>query len=144
MNYTVYNSLTGEILELISISNPDMIDTILQGNSYVEGHYNATAYYIDQAQAVEKPLSPSHDYIQYTFDWPTKSWIVDSESTIQYIKQQRNTLLSDIDRVNPIRYASLVQEQQQALIAYRQALLDVPQQAGFPTDIVWPAKPTWL
>ena len=24
---------------------------------------------------------------------------------------------------------------------YRQALLDVPQQEGFPTDVVWPTDP---
>ena len=28
-----------------------------------------------------------------------------------------------------------------AEIAYRQALRDIPQQAGFPLDVVWPVKP---
>lgn len=27
------------------------------------------------------------------------------------------------------------------LLAYRQALRDVPQQAGFPADVVWPQRP---
>jgi len=26
--------------------------------------------------------------------------------------------------------------------AYRQALRDIPQQAGFPTDVTWPTKPS--
>jgi len=30
---------------------------------------------------------------------------------------------------------------QQAWAEYRQALRDVPQQAGFPTEITWPQKP---
>jgi len=30
---------------------------------------------------------------------------------------------------------------QQAWAEYRQALRDVPQQSGFPTDINWPTKP---
>lgn len=30
---------------------------------------------------------------------------------------------------------------QAAWTAYRQALRDVPQQAGFPEDVVWPSKP---
>jgi len=29
-----------------------------------------------------------------------------------------------------------------AQTAYRQALRDVPEQAGFPNDITWPTKPT--
>jgi len=31
---------------------------------------------------------------------------------------------------------------QSAWAEYRQALRDVPQQAGFPTDVNWPTKPT--
>jgi hypothetical protein len=38
----------------------------------------------------------------------------------------------------------LTTEQQQQLQTYRQALLDVPQQAGFPDTIEWPEKPEWL
>lgn len=56
----------------------------------------------------------------------------------------RNKLLQNVDRVNPIWYASLSADQQAELTAYRQALLDVPQQAEFPTVINWPAKPSWL
>jgi hypothetical protein len=35
----------------------------------------------------------------------------------------------------------MTQEQQQAWIDYRQALLDVPEQPGFPINVVWPSKP---
>jgi len=31
---------------------------------------------------------------------------------------------------------------QQAWAEYRQELRDLPQQAGFPTEITWPVKPT--
>lgn len=30
---------------------------------------------------------------------------------------------------------------QQAWATYRQALRDIPQQPGFPTDVIWPTKP---
>jgi hypothetical protein len=53
-------------------------------------------------------------------------------------------MLEDIDRINPIWYASLNTDQQQQLIEYRQALLAVPQQSGFPETVTWPVKPTWL
>jgi hypothetical protein len=59
-------------------------------------------------------------------------------------RSKRNALLTDIDQVNPVRYASLTVPQQAELQAYRQLLLDVPQQAGFPTQVEWPPKPVWL
>jgi hypothetical protein len=143
MNYTVYNPVTGEILELISLSNPDIVDAILQDKSYVEGHYNSTIYYIDQDQAVALPIKPQ-DTNQYQFDWTTKSWVIDQDHSSVVYRQQRNNLLAAVDRVNPVRYNTLTTDQQTELAAYRQALLDVPQQTSFPTDVSWPAKPAWL
>lgn len=42
---------------------------------------------------------------------------------------------------NALRWAALTAEQQQAWADYRQALLDIPQQSGFPHNVVWPVKP---
>jgi hypothetical protein len=42
---------------------------------------------------------------------------------------------------NALRWAALTEEQRQAWSAYRQALLDVPQQAGFPYNVTWPEVP---
>ena len=53
-------------------------------------------------------------------------------------------MLSQVDRVNPIWYASLSAEQQSQLQQYRQDLLSVPEQSGFPGTIAWPTAPTWL
>jgi hypothetical protein len=65
--------------------------------------------------------------------------------TNQGMRDLRNRLLKEnVDTVNPVRYAALTAEQQQELAAYRQALLDAPQQTTWPTDVVWPTKPTWL
>jgi hypothetical protein len=57
---------------------------------------------------------------------------------------QRDELLFEVDSIvgNPLRWASFSAEEQQAWADYRQALLDVPQQAGFPNTINWPTKPT--
>lgn len=60
-------------------------------------------------------------------------------------RQKRDSILANtVDRVNPVRYQTLTAEQQQELAAYRQALLDVPSQPGFPDTIIWPANPPWL
>jgi Phage tail assembly chaperone protein len=57
----------------------------------------------------------------------------------------RNKLLRDnVDTINPIRYEALTDEQRTELKAYRQALLDLPQQTGWPNTVDWPTKPTWL
>jgi len=52
-------------------------------------------------------------------------------------RSQRNALLSQSDWTQ-VPDAPV---DQQAWANYRQALRDVPQQAGFPTDITWPVKP---
>jgi uncharacterized protein YaaN involved in tellurite resistance len=62
----------------------------------------------------------------------------------QHARTFRNKLLSAVDQINGAWYASLALEQQTELQTYRQALLAVPQQAGFPLQVEWPAKPIWL
>ena len=59
------------------------------------------------------------------------------------VRADRGVLLLELDAFvgNPLRWATLSVEQQDAWALYRQALLDVPQQAGFPNDVVWPVKP---
>jgi len=56
---------------------------------------------------------------------------------------RRNQLLLELDQIvtNPLRWAELTADQQQDYARYRQELLDVPQQAGFPNDIIWPTPP---
>jgi hypothetical protein len=60
------------------------------------------------------------------------------------MRAERDRWLSTVDRVNPIWYNTLTEEERNQLVAYRQALLTVPEQAGFPTQIEWPQKPSWL
>lgn len=60
------------------------------------------------------------------------------------IRAERDAKLStEVDAIagNALRWAALTAEQQQAWADYRQALLDVPSQSGFPHDVVWPTKP---
>jgi hypothetical protein len=60
------------------------------------------------------------------------------------VRGLRDTLLQkNVDSFNPIRYAALTAEEQQELATYRQALLDVPAQAGYPATVVWPTPPSF-
>jgi hypothetical protein len=66
-----------------------------------------------------------------------------TEELAAQARGQRDALLQEVDSIvgNPLRWASFSTEQQTAWADYRQALLDVPQQAGFPNTINWPNKP---
>lgn len=60
------------------------------------------------------------------------------------VRQQRDMILTtQVDPVvsNPLRWADLSAEQQQAWATYRRALLDITTQAGFPHEVVWPVAP---
>ena len=64
----------------------------------------------------------------------TKSTTTEMEANITRMK--RDDLLAETDW-----WAVADRTMTQAEIDYRQALRDVPQQAGFPENITWPTKP---
>jgi hypothetical protein len=59
------------------------------------------------------------------------------------VRAERDNRLLEVDAIagNALRWAALDADTQAAWSAYRQALLDVPQQSNFPHDITWPTKP---
>ena len=64
-----------------------------------------------------------------------------------FVRDQRYVKLrNEVDPVvsNPLRWADLSSQEQADVSAYRTALLDVPQQQGFPHTISWPTKPSCL
>lgn len=62
------------------------------------------------------------------------------------IRNKRNNLLQNLDSYvnNPLRWNNYNQEQQNDFARYRQELLDITQQSGFPDDVVWPTAPANL
>lgn len=59
-----------------------------------------------------------------------------------HVRMLRDQLLSSkIDVFNLLRWESLNEEQKSKLRDYRQQLLDIPQQPGFPWSINWPMQP---
>lgn len=55
-------------------------------------------------------------------------------------REKRNALIAETDYMAMPDYP-LSEEKRQAVLAYRQALRDVPEQKGFPRQIDWPVKP---
>lgn len=57
--------------------------------------------------------------------------------------ERDNILASVVDPIatNPLRWGELSDAQKQAWADYRHALLDIPQQEGFPYTVTWPSVP---
>ena len=55
-------------------------------------------------------------------------------------REKRNALIAETDYMAMPDYP-LDDGKRRAVLAYRQALRDVPAQSGFPRRVVWPAKP---
>lgn len=55
-------------------------------------------------------------------------------------RKKRNALIAETDFMAMPDYP-LDDEKKAAVLAYRQALRDVPEQAGFPRQIDWPVRP---
>jgi hypothetical protein len=72
---------------------------------------------------------------------PTQTELDEAEA--ESVREQRDALLVEVDAIagNALRWSALDADTQSAWSAYRQALLDVPQQSNFPHDITWPSKP---
>jgi hypothetical protein len=72
---------------------------------------------------------------------PTAEEILAKKS--QIVRDNRNWLLGEADKVtyNPLRWAAMTSTEQSAWATYRQSLLDLPTQAGFPDTVTWPTRP---
>lgn len=95
---------------------------------------NVPDWCADWPEVIEAGIGWTYD--GHSFSEPPES-PVDLEKLAAQTRMQRNQLLTDSDWTQmpdaPVDQA--------AWATYRQALRDIPQQAGFPTDITWPTKP---
>jgi len=127
------------------------------------------AQYIDDTRIDCEIEHPVHGWIPYTLDPADTDMTIDNnvllaamasagdvaayvpptqaeldEAAAQAVRAERDMKLStEVDPIagNALRWAALDADTQAAWAAYRQALLDVPVQAGFPHNVTWPTKP---
>lgn len=85
-----------------------------------------------------------HDYISGNFTEINEcpDWKIQLEKEVLSLdaRLERNKLLSDTDHLIQSDYP-ISDEKRQEIKVYRQALRDIPQQDGFPDNIIWPDKP---
>lgn len=60
---------------------------------------------------------------------------------VRYKRDEKLTIEVDPIVSNPLRWADLTTEQQNAWLQYRTDLLNITDQAGFPHNVTWPTKP---
>lgn len=63
------------------------------------------------------------------------------EDLKKLVRIERDARLKKLDEIvsNPLRWESLSKSKKEGYKKYRQDLLDVPQQPGFPKEIDWPS-----
>jgi len=127
---------------------------------------NAASLQADNLRMDVEINHPQHGWIPYTLDSADTDTTIDNDAVMALIgtdftayvaptqaeldaaeaasvRADRDYRLVEVDAIagNALRWAALDADTQAAWATYRQALLDVPQQAGFPHDITWPTKP---
>lgn len=128
------------------------------------------AKYIDSTRIDCEIEHPVHGWIPYTLDPADTDMTIDNnvlleamasagdvaayvpptqaeldEAAAQAVRATRDMKLStEVDPIagNALRWAALDADTQAAWAAYRQALLDVPEQSGFPDNVTWPEVPS--
>ena len=128
------------------------------------------AKYIDTTRIDCEIEHPVHGWIPYTLDPADTDMTIDNnallaamasagdvaayvpptqseldEAAAQAVRATRDMkLATEVDPIasNVLRWAALDADTQAAWAAYRQALLDVPAQAGFPHNVTWPEVPS--
>ena len=73
---------------------------------------------------------------------PRDEWSDDQWADM--IRRKRNSLLSGTDYYTLPDYPEIPPEALEAVKVYRQALRDIPEQAGFPRNVQWPEVPPVL
>lgn len=128
---------------------------------------NATSLQSDNLRMDVEINHPDYGWIPYTLDPDDTDTTIDNDEVMSLIGtdfaayvaptqaeldaaaaaqvrgERDNILATVVDPIvsNPLRWADMTAEKQAEWSAYRTALLEITDQAGFPHDITWPTKP---
>lgn len=136
-SFTVYNPTTGQILRTGYIPEGDISSQVGEGEAVLPLSSMPGQDWVVGGRVVPLPNKPLGDYI---FDYNTAQWVPDLKKASYDAIQKRNKLLYESDWTQ-IPNSPLTPEQVEQWAVYRQALRDVPQQEGYPMNIIWPVAP---
>lgn len=115
-------------------------DYVVECNSQGTGGYNVVPRNI--APDCKYSITQVEDYLAEHPEMLLDTDAIEMQRLTRQARAKRDNLLKEVvDSVNPMRWELFTEEQKQAWRVYRQSLLDIPQQEGFPINIVWPETP---
>jgi hypothetical protein len=136
--FTIYNKFTNQIISSGHCLDQDFENQIVPDNCLIiEGESNLQTHYIKNGEIEQIPINNNPNMV---FDTISGNWKEDQNLTIQNIKNKRYKLLINSDWTQ-LPNNPLTLEKQQAWAVYRQQLRDIPQQSGYPTNVIWPTQP---
>ena len=155
-----FNKENGERLSEISAIDKGLIIIGEHEKAYWENGWKTTADYTNDIywgketkEQVELKLGETPDdtmtLIEPTdleADWDGTGWVISDEIIAKNIRLKRDTLIKNtiwrIQRYErEVRLGIPLTEPVEPLDIYIQTLADIPQQEGFPSNIIWPTKP---
>jgi hypothetical protein len=138
MIYSIYNQTTGKILRIVQTN---AIERQLSNNeTYIDGSYDASKYYIADNEPVEIPEKTS-PYAE--FNYTTKQWELNPELAKKEVLPKRRQLLLNSDWTDTLSAKTrLGDELYNQWQTYRQALRDITLQPGYPYTVEWPTTPS--
>jgi len=136
MNYTIYSQATGQIFKVVQTN--DIESQIQTGETYIDGLFDDSIYYIENNEVVAIPPKPDKYSL---FNFTTKQWVQQENLAIADVLPKRQKALYSSDWTQ-IPNGPLTSEQQSAWATYRQKLRDITAQSGYPFDVIWPTPPT--
>lgn len=136
ITHYIFHLVNGQIVQAGSTNNPDLLnpasdETFAEINEPIE-----PGEYYWRGRLIAMPEKPGPYAV---FNYKAGKWKnnVDVEAAASEARGERSRLLTASDWTQqpdaPVDQA--------AWAAYRQALRDVPEKAGFPFNITWPVKP---
>lgn len=146
-NILIFNKTTLLCTNKIQTSNPETIIinddsfAIITDNDYL--NVKSIIKYKDN-EIILFPSTPS-DY--HEWDNSIEQWVLNTElqqiGEANRIRDLRIYYLQELDLLvqNPLRYEGFTDDEKNKLKQYRLDLLNVPQQAGFPLNVIFPNKP---
>jgi hypothetical protein len=137
-----YDLVTGRIIASSVCSEEEAVANLPAGCAAIDGMYNGNEYYVENGAVVPMPPSPG-DFWQFNFN--TKQWENHKTPEIEgnIVRDKRLLLLAQSDWTDTVSAQTrLGATLYQAWQDYRQALRDIPAQAGYPFNVTWPNAPS--
>lgn len=127
----------GRIEKTGSCLDIDFYNQNIDGHLIIEGQANQLTQYVENEIVKNMPPKPDENSV---FDFSAKKWVQNFDKLIEQIIAKRNLLLQQSDWTQ-LPNNPLTETKQQAWAVYRQQLRDIPQQPGYPSNVVWPQQP---